>query len=89
MRRYFISYALSFLVAAIMWVNHHHLVHAVRSVTARLLWSNLYLLFWMSLIPFVTDYAGKIIIASPWRSALYGLDLIHVLDRILLFCVWN
>lgn len=70
----FISYALSFLVAAIMWVNHHHLVHAVRSVTARLLWSNLYLLFWMSLIPFVTDYAGKNY-REPMAVALYGLDL--------------
>ena len=70
----FLSYALSFLVAAIMWVNHHHLVHAVRSVTARLLWSNLYLLFWMSLIPFVTDYAGKNY-HEPMAVALYGLDL--------------
>ncbi len=54
----FLSYALSFTVAAIMWVNHHHLLHAVREVNARLLWSNLNL-FWMSLIPFVTDYMGK------------------------------
>ena len=55
----FISYGLSFLVVAIMWVNHHHLIHAVRQVTARLLWSNLNLLFWMSLVPFVTDFLGK------------------------------
>src|SRR5712671_5243383 len=71
----FISYALSFLVAAIMWVNHHHLIHAVRSVTARLLWSNLYLLFWMSLVPFVTDYLGKNY-REPMAVALYGLDLV-------------
>jgi uncharacterized membrane protein len=70
----FLSYALSFLVAAIMWANHHHLIHAVHSVTARLLWSNLYLLFWMSLIPFVTDYAGKNY-HQPMAVALYGLDL--------------
>src|SRR5258708_25149856 len=70
----FLSYALSFLVAAIMWVNHHHLIHAVRSVTARLLWSNLYLLFWMSLIPFVTDYAGKNY-RQPMAVALFGLYL--------------
>ena len=70
----FLSYALSFLMAAIMWVNHHHMIHAVRSVTARLLWSNLYLLFWMSLIPFVTDYAGKNY-REPMALALYGLDL--------------
>lgn len=71
----FLSYALSFLVAAIMWVNHHHLIHAVRSVTARLLWSNLYLLFWMSLVPFVTDYMGKNY-REPLAVALYGLDLV-------------
>src|ERR1700758_1818314 len=47
----FMSYGLSFLVVAIMWVNHHHLIHAVHEVTARLLWSNLNLLFWMSLVP--------------------------------------
>ena len=70
----FVSYGLSFLVAAIMWVNHHHLIHAVRHVTARLLWSNLNLLFWMSLIPFVTDFAGKNH-REPMAVALYGLDL--------------
>jgi uncharacterized membrane protein len=70
----FISYGLSFLVVAIMWVNHHHLIHAVHEVTARLLWSNLNLLFWMSLIPFVTDFLGK-----NYRQAmavsLYSVDL--------------
>jgi uncharacterized membrane protein len=70
----FISYALSFLVAAIMWVNHHHLIHAVHSVTTRLLWSNLYLLFWMSLVPFVTDFMGKNY-RQPLAVAFYGLDL--------------
>ncbi len=70
----FISYGLSFLVVAIMWVNHHHLIHAVHDVTARLLWSNLYLLFWMSLVPFVTDYLGKNY-REPLAVALYGLDL--------------
>ncbi len=70
----FLSYALSFLVAAIMWVNHHHLIHAVHSVTTRLLWSNLYLLFWMSLVPFVTDFMGKNY-REPMAVALYGLDL--------------
>jgi len=70
----FISYGLSFLVVAIMWVNHHHLIHAVQEVTARLLWTNLYLLFWMSLVPFVTDYLGKNH-REPMAVALYGLDL--------------
>ncbi len=71
----FLSYGLSFLVVAIMWVNHHHLVHAVHSVTAALLWSNLNLLFWMSLVPFVTDYLGKNYHESL-AVALYGLDLL-------------
>jgi uncharacterized membrane protein len=71
----FISYALSFLVVAIMWVNHHHLIHAVHGVTTRLLWSNIYLLFWMSLVPFVTDYLGKNY-REPLAVALYGLDLV-------------
>ncbi len=70
----FLSYGLSFLVAAIMWVNHHHLIHAVREVTARLLWLNLNLLFWMSLIPFVTDFLGKNY-REPMAVVLYGLDL--------------
>ena len=70
----FLSYGLSFLVVAIMWVNHHHMIHAVREVSARLLWSNLDLLFWMSLIPFVTDYLGKNP-RVPLAVALYGLDL--------------
>jgi uncharacterized membrane protein len=70
-----LSYALSFLVVAIMWVNHHHLVHVVRHVSARLLWSNLYLLFWMSLVPFVTEYLGKNS-RVPLAVALYGLDLV-------------
>lgn len=71
----FLSYGLSFLVVAIMWVNHHHLIHAVRQVTARLLWSNLNLLFWMSLVPFVTDFMGKNY-REPLAVALYGLDLV-------------
>src|SRR5215472_8084902 len=70
----FLSYGLSFLVVAIMWVNHHHLIHVVREVTARLLWSNLNLLFWMSLVPFVTDFVGKNY-HEPMAVALYGLDL--------------
>jgi uncharacterized membrane protein len=69
-----LSYGLSFLVVAIMWVNHHHLVHSVREITARLLWSNLNLLFWMSLVPFVTDFLGKNYHA-PMAVALYALDL--------------
>jgi len=70
----FVSYGLSFLVVAIMWVNHHHMIHVVRHVTARLLWSNLNLLFWMSLVPFVTEFLGKNY-RQPLAVAFYGLDL--------------
>lgn len=70
----FLSYALSFLVVAIMWVNHHHMMHAARGVTPQLLWSNLNLLFWMSLVPFVTDYLGKNH-REPLAVGLYGLNL--------------
>lgn len=69
-----LSYALSFLVVAIMWVNHHHLIHAVKTVTPRLMWANINLLFWMSLIPFVTDYLGRFH-RDRFPVALYGLDL--------------
>jgi uncharacterized membrane protein len=70
----FISYGLSFLVVAIMWVNHHHMIHTVHKVTARLLWSNLNLLFWMSLIPFVTDFMGRNY-REQFPVALYGATL--------------
>lgn len=70
----FLSYALSFLVVAIMWVNHHHLIHSVHEVNARLLWSNINLLFWMSLTPFVTDFMGRNP-RAPFPVALYGLSL--------------
>jgi uncharacterized membrane protein len=70
----FLSYLLSFLVIAIMWVNHHHFMHAAREVNARLLWLNMNLLFWMSLVPFVTDFMGKNH-NQPFPVALYGLNL--------------
>jgi uncharacterized membrane protein len=70
----FLAYALSFLVVAIMWVNHHHMIHTVRHVHAALLWANNYLLFWMSLIPFVTAYLGRNH-RSPLPVASYGFVL--------------
>ena len=76
----FISYGLSFLVVAIMWVNHHHLIHAVHRVTARLLWTNMNLLFWMSLVPFVTDYPGEELSRANGGGAL-RLDLCCVAPR--------
>ena len=70
----FLSYLLSFLLVAIMWVNHHHFMHATREVNARLLWLNMNLLFWMSLVPFVTEFLGNHY-REPMAIALYGLDL--------------
>ncbi len=54
----FLSYLLSFLYVGIYWNNHHHLFHAVKRVNGLVLWSNLHLLFWLSLIPFVTAWMG-------------------------------
>jgi uncharacterized membrane protein len=70
----FLSYLLSFLVVAIMWVNHHHMIHSARRADARLLWSNNTLLFWMSLVPFVTAFMGNHW-RDPWAVALYGIVL--------------
>src|SRR6266849_10411556 len=68
------AYSLSFLVVAIMWVNHHALVGRVKRVDAGILWANNSLLFWMSLIPFVTAYMGQHQTA-PTAVALYGAVL--------------
>jgi uncharacterized membrane protein len=53
------SYVLSFVHVGIYWNNHHHLLHTARQVTGGILWSNLHLLFWLSLIPFVTAWMGE------------------------------
>jgi uncharacterized membrane protein len=55
----FLSYALSFIYVGIYWNNHHHLFHLVRHVDGRIMWANLHLLFWLSLIPFVTGWMGE------------------------------
>lgn len=55
----FISYVLSFVYIAIYWNNHHHLLHTVYKVGATVMWSNLHLLFWMSLVPFTTAWLGE------------------------------
>src|SRR6516164_7618490 len=70
----FLAYLLSFVVVAIMWVNHHHMLHIARRADARLLWSNNNLLFWMSLVPFVTAYMGNNY-RDPRAVALYGAVL--------------
>ena len=55
----FLSYVLSFVYIGIYWNNHHHMLHATRRVNGRILWANLHLLFWLSLVPFVTGWMGE------------------------------
>jgi uncharacterized membrane protein len=71
----FSSYVLSFVFVGIYWNNHHHLMHAASRVSAGMLWANLYLLFWLSLIPFTTDWMGENHF-TPMPSAVYGLVLL-------------
>jgi uncharacterized membrane protein len=70
----FLSYVLSFIFVGIYWSNHHHLLQAAQNVDGRTLWANLHLLFWLSLIPFVTGWMGENHFA-PWPVALYGAVL--------------
>ena len=67
----FLSYLLSFVYVGIYWNNHHHLLHAAHRVTGTILWANLHLLFWLSLIPFVTGWMGENHF-SALPTALYG-----------------
>ena len=55
----FISYLLSFIYLGMYWINHHHLLHNVERVNGKILWANLHLLFWLSLIPFATSWVGE------------------------------
>jgi uncharacterized membrane protein len=71
----FLSYVLSFAYLGIYWNNHHHLLQAARHVDGRILWANMHLLFWLSLVPFVTAFMGENHFASL-PVALYGLVLI-------------
>lgn len=70
-----ISYVLSFVYVGIYWNNHHHMLHAARSVNGAILWANLHLLFWLSLIPFVTAWMGENHFAQL-PVILYGFVLI-------------
>jgi uncharacterized membrane protein len=71
----FVSYVLSFVFLGIYWNNHHHRLQAVGRITGRNLWGNLHLLFWLSLIPFVTGWMGENHFA-PLPVALYGVILL-------------
>jgi uncharacterized membrane protein len=71
----FLSYVLSFLYVGIYWNNHHHMLHASDRVTGPILWTNLHLLFWLSLFPFATAWMGENHFAAV-PTALYGAVLL-------------
>lgn len=71
----FFSYVLSFIYVGIYWNNHHHMLHTCRKVTGSILWANLHLLFWLSLIPITTGWLGENQYASA-PAALYGAVLL-------------
>jgi uncharacterized membrane protein len=71
----FLSYVLSFIYVAIYWNNHHHLIHAAEKVSGGVLWANMHLLFWLSLIPFVTGLVGQQNHLAPMPMGLYGVVL--------------
>ncbi len=85
----FLGYVLSFIYIGIYWNNHHHLLHSVQTVDGRILWANLHLLFWLSLVPFVTGWMGENHF-TPIPTALYGVVLLaagvayYILVRVLL-----
>ncbi len=85
----FLSYVLSFVFVGIYWNNHHHMLQLVQHVDGRVLWTNLHLLFWLSLTPFVTAWMGENEFA-PWPVALHGVVLLgaalayYVLTRTLI-----
>jgi len=70
----FLSYILSFIYIGIYWNNHHHMMQAVHSVNGTILWANLHLLFWLSLIPFTSGWLGENHFTA-WPVALYGIVL--------------
>jgi uncharacterized membrane protein len=71
----FLSYVLSFVYVAIYWNNHHHLMHTVTKVSGGILWANMHLLFWLSLMPFATGWLGENNFAQA-PTALFGVGLL-------------
>jgi uncharacterized membrane protein len=71
----FLSYALSFIYLGIYWSNHHHMLYVTHGVNGAILWANLHLLFWLSLVPFVTGWMGENHFA-PAPTAAYGVILL-------------
>ena len=85
----FLSYVLSFVYVAIYWNNHHHMLEAVQRINGATLWANMFLLFWLSLVPFATAWMGETHFATL-PTALYGVTLLmpaigySILQRVLI-----
>ncbi len=85
------AYILSFFFLGIYWNNHHHLIHVTKEVTGGIMWANLHLLFWLSLIPFCTGWMGENYNA-PLPTAVYGFDMLMAaiayttLQRLIVSC---
>ena len=85
----FLSYVLSFIYLGIYWNNHHHLFQATQQVSGGILWANLHLLFWLSLLPFTTGWIGENGLA-PIPTAVYGFVLLmaatayYILERVII-----
>jgi uncharacterized membrane protein len=85
----FLTYVLSFLVVGIYWNNHHHLLYLTDRITGGVLWANLHLLFWLSLMPFATGWMGENHFA-PLPTALYGTVLLfagiayYILEQVII-----
>jgi uncharacterized membrane protein len=71
----FVAYVLSFINVGIYWNNHHHMLNATKRIDGRIMWANLHLLFWLSLIPLTTAWAGEYHLA-PFPTAGYGFVLL-------------
>ena len=71
----FLTYVLSFVILGIYWNNHHHMLHAAERISGKVLWANQHLLFWLSLVPFVTGWMGENHFA-PLPTAVYGVVLL-------------
>src|SRR4051795_10977245 len=71
----FLAYVLSFIYLGIYWNNHHHMLHATGHINGKILWANLHLLFWLSLVPFVTGWMGENHFATL-PTAIYGADML-------------
>lgn len=71
----FLSYVLSFVYLGIYWNNHHHMIHTCKTITGKILWANLHLLFWLSLVPFATGWMGENHFSAQ-PTLLYGIVLL-------------